>query len=120
MEPEVFACLQYSCLILHLFIALIMGIFMRRFFGGAVFFISGLLFKDEGFVSSVKRVLRGLLVPYLLLSVIYVLCSRSFVHSIYSHAVWPYLKDYLLRIIRGDLFWFITCSIVVKYYIHYY
>lgn len=84
------------------------------FFLVLFFFISGLLYKKDSLIQSLKRVLRGLVVPYFLLSVIYVFFSLSFVRSISNHTVFSYLWEVFLRIIRGDLFWFITCMIVVQ------
>ena len=80
----------------------------------AFFLVSGYLFRGGEFKDSIRKIFKGLIVPYILLSLVSTFVSLTFIRSIRSHTVLPYLHNEGLKLLLGTKFWFIACIIVVQ------
>lgn len=86
----------------------------QPFFLVCFFFVSGYLFKGSDFLDSIRKIIRSLIVPYFILSIIYGIINPAFIKSIYNQSVLVYLSNLGTNIISGSLFWFISCIIIVQ------
>lgn len=90
--------------ILHLF----NGFFLMLFF-----FISGYLYRDKSLKESWKNVVRSLLIPYILLSVLGTLLYTGELKLLFSGNI-DYIISLVNNIIMGRNLWFVACLVCVR------
>ncbi len=84
------------------------------FFLMLFFFISGFLFSTEISIKQhLKKLIKGLIIPYFLLNIIIIITGIDNWNAILNHN-WPYIINKLYDIILGYDLWFVSCLIIVQ------
>lgn len=81
------------------------------------FFVSGYFFKQcDTIGESLLRVWKKIVVPWLLLGLIAIIVSNSFVKSVMDGNGLEYLFEKIVKLIKGDLLWFLNCLVITQIY----
>lgn len=87
---------------------------LAPFFLFLFFFISGFLFRESSFKDSIKRIINGLVIPYVFLGLLTYFTHRITLIEIYNGNYNVILQG-VFSLISGSLLWFIPCLILVQF-----
>lgn len=103
----------FSLLLCHQTIENNIILLYGTFFMPLFFFVSGYLYKYKG-LDSIKKIIKGLLLPYIIFSYVTSCISPEMLRQITADTWLSYLWHTTQRMLLGRTYWFIACLIVVQ------
>ena len=88
--------------------------FYAPFYMPVFFIVSGYLFKFQTIGKNLHHIIKGLLFPYILFAFVANCAAPVFLRNIQAGTTVDYLLGIADRVLSGNIFWFITCLIVVQ------